>query len=123
MPRFTQTGLAAALLSSAALLSACDQAHSVHASAPPGTVAAQVQPVPDKPLFNEPIVKSHDVLPHAKADTQEPLPPAVALASATAPSASATPTDAQGGGVNPAAGMGAAITDSKGAQHEADGKP
>ena len=105
------------------LLTACDQSHSVHTVAPAGTVAASLQPLPDKPLFDAPIVKSHDVLPPAKADIREPLPAAVPLpqAAAAAPS-SAAAGDAHGGAVNPAAGMAAAVTDSKGESHDASGK-
>ena len=104
------------------LLSACDQAQRPTPKA--GTVAAAWQPLPDKPLFSDPIVKDHDVLPAAKADTKTPLPPAVPLVSATAaaPAPAAATADAQGGGVNPAAGMAAAVTDSKGAQNAGDGK-
>ncbi|MEG0146400.1 MAG: hypothetical protein RR739_10100, partial [Clostridia bacterium] len=86
---------------------------------PAGTVAASLQVRPDKPLFDAPIVKSHDVLPPAKADTRTPLPPAAPLPQATAVAPSTTAgTDAQGGAVNPAAGMAAAVTDSKGEQHD-----
>ena len=120
MPRIAIYVLTAALGS--ALLSACDNQHSVHAAAPAGTVAASLQPRPDKPLFGAPIIKDHDVLPPAKADTKIPLPPAVPLASvqaaAAAPSTAAPPT----GAVNPAAGMAAPVTDSKGAAQDADGK-
>ena len=106
-----------------AFLTGCDASHSVHAAAPAGTVAASLQARPDKPLFDAPIVKSHDVLPPAKADTRTPLPPAAPLPQATAVAPSTTAgTDAQGGAVNPAAGMAAAVTDSKGEQHDADGK-
>ena len=52
------------------LLSACDQAQRPTPKA--GTVAAAWQPLPDKPLFSDPIVKDHDVLPAAKADTKTP---------------------------------------------------
>ena len=105
------------------LITGCDQPHSVHSAAPAGTVAASLQARPDKPLFDAPIVKSHDVLPPAKADIKAPLPAAVPLptAAAAAPSATAG-ADAQGGAVNPAAGMAAAVTDSKGSQHDANGK-
>ena len=106
-----------------ALLTGCDQPFSAHNPAPTGTVAASLQPRPDKPLFAAPIVKSHDVLPLAKADTRTPLPPAAPLPQATAVAPSATAgADAQGGAVNPAAGMAAAVTDSKGEPHNATGK-
>ena len=121
---FIQSRLAplACTVLAAGLLSACDQAQRPTPKA--GTVAAAWQPLPDKPLFSDPIVKDHDVLPAAKADTKTPLPPAVPLASAAvaAPAPAAATADAQGGGVNPAAGMAAAVTDSKGAQSAGDGK-
>ena len=47
----------------------------------------------------------------------------IVLASADDPKTSNGGATAEGGSVNPSAGMGAVITDSKGAQHEADGKP
>ena len=113
----------ALVMGATAFLTGCDASHSVHAAAPAGTVAASLQARPDKPLFDAPIVKSHDVLPPAKADIKAPLPAAVPLptAAAAAPSATAG-ADAQGGAVNPAAGMAAAVTDSKGSQHDANGK-
>ncbi len=123
MPRFATAVFTAATLTSAALLSACDKQPPIRSSAAPkDTVAAQLQPVPDKPLFGAPIVKAHDVLPPAKADTKLPLPPAAPLASAQAATPSTGGGSADGGGVNPAAGMAAAVTDSKGGQHDADGK-
>jgi hypothetical protein len=111
------------VLGSTTWLAGCDQQTAMRSAPPAGTVAASVQPMPDQPLFGASIVKSHDVLPHAKADTHIPLPPAAPLPQATAitPSSSAG-TEPQGGGVNPAAGMAAGMTDSKGAQHDADGK-
>lgn len=123
MQGLTTTAFTATILASAALLSACDQQPPIRSSAAPkDTVAAQLQPMPDKPLFGAPIIKAHDVLPPAKADTKIPLPAAVPLASAQAAAPSAGGGTAEGGGVNPAAGMAATVTDSKGAAHDADGK-
>lgn len=123
MPRFSTTVFTAATLASAALLSACDKQPPIRSSAAPkDTVAAQLQPVPEKPLFGAAIIKAHDVLPPAKADTKIPLPAAVPLPSAQAATPSTGGGSTDGGGVNPAAGMAAAVTDSKGAQHDGDGK-
>ena len=117
-----RTALALAM-GAIAFLTGCDQPHSVHGVAPAGTVAANIQAQPDKPMFDAPIVKSHDVLPLAKADTKEPLPPAAPLPQATAVAPGVTAdTSTQGGAVNPAAGMAASVTDSKGAAHDGDGK-
>lgn len=77
------------------------------------------QPPPSRPLLGEPIVTAEQVLPHARADRREPLPPAVPLPSAQA--TDAAPANAPGaseGGVNPAAGQAAAITDGQGSKHE-----
>lgn len=109
-------------MGAATMLAACDASHSVHSAAPAGTVAANYQPRPSKPLFDTPIIASRDVLPAAKADSKEPLPPATPLPSPAAAAPSAGAGDAEGGGVNPAAGMAAAVTDSQGAAHDADGK-
>ncbi len=112
MPRFATAVFTSATLASAALLSACDKQPPIRSSAAPkDTVAAQLQPVPDKPLFSAAIVKAHDV-----------LPPAAPLASAQAAAPATGGGSADSGGVNPAAGMAAAVTDSKGGQHDADGK-
>lgn len=118
----TRLAALAAVVATASLLSACDERPGPMKPIS-GTVAASRQPLPDKPLFNAPIVDTHSVLPHAKADKHDPLPPAVPLASADDPKTSNGGTTAESGSVNPSAGMGAVITDSKGAQHEADGKP
>ncbi len=117
-----RTAFALAICSTA-LLAGCDSSHSVHNAPPEGTVAANRQPVPQQPLFGAPIVKGHDVLPHAKADPHEPLPAAAPLPSATAAAEGNAPgPNDKGGSVNPAAGMGATVTDSKGSQHDGDGK-
>lgn len=79
------------------------------------------QPPPNKPLLgSSDYLRSRDVLPLAKADTREPLPaavplpPPVAAQDVIAPQAStAEPSEAQGG-VTPAAGMAAVITNAQG---------
>ena len=125
-----------ALAASALLLAACtDEAGHAKNTFPMSQVVRFDQPVPSKPLFADPIITLHDVLPKAAADSKEPLPPAVPLPAVTAAAAAAIPdikpgapgTDSgavinvspenKGGGVNPAAGQAAAITDSQGAQH------
>ena len=96
------------------------------------------QPPPSKPLWNDPIVTLHDVLPKPAADSPQPLPAAVALPVAAASAAAAIPDagpatpgsppqvsaspENKDGGVNPAAGQAAAITDSQGAQHSQGAK-
>ena len=111
--------LALALVFCAATLTACDK-QSTTTPKLEGTVAGAMQAMPDKPLFNAPIVKGHDVLPQPKASTNQPLPAAVALPSATAAITSTATASPEGGAVNPAAGMAAAVTDSQGAQHNAN---
>lgn len=125
-----------ALAASTLLLAACnDEIVRTKDTFPMSEVARFDQPVPSKPLFADPIIKRHDVLPKAAADSKEPLPAAVPLPAATASAADAieqvrpgaTGSDSgavinvspenKGGGVNPAAGQAAAITDSQGAQH------
>lgn len=77
------------------------------------------QPPPSRPLFADPVITAEQVLPHAKSDIREPLPPAVPLASATATDqAPAHAPGAQEGAVNPAAGQAAAIVDGQGSRHE-----
>nr|WP_174862842.1 hypothetical protein [Comamonas jiangduensis] len=64
------------------------------------------QPPPRKPLLgSDNYLRSHDVLPVAKADIREPLPPAVPLPAATAQQevlqpqdSTAQPSEEQGGG-------------------------
>jgi hypothetical protein len=88
------------------------------------------QPIPKKPLFgSNDYVRSHDVLPPAKADVREPLPAAVALPVAMAnievvqPQASTAQSSQEQGGVTPAAGMAAVITNAQGdgEKHKLDG--
>ena len=124
MPALRSTVLCLSVVGTSLALTACDQQHAVHTTAMAGTVAANRQPLPDKSVLGAPIITSQDVLPHAKPDTHEPLPAATPLASASVPLQHDTQSldQPQTGGVNPAAGMGAVIIDSKGAQHDADGK-
>ena len=67
----------------AALLSGCDQQHSVHQGPPAGTVAADRQPMPQKPLFANPVIATHDVIPHGRSKPYDPLPAAVPLPGAS----------------------------------------
>lgn len=112
--------LAAALAAAAALLAGCGQEASASRDGfPLAEVHRSNQPPPSKPLLSDPIVTAEQVLPHAKADVHEPLPPAVPLPSAQA--VADAPANAPGageGGVNPAAGQAAAITDGQGSKHE-----
>lgn len=111
---------ALALVAAAALLAGCGQETAASRDGfPLAEVHRSNQPPPSKPLLGEPIVTAAQVLPHAKADVHEPLPPAVPLPSATAVAdAPANAPGANEGGVNPAAGQAAAISDGQGAKHE-----
>ncbi|MGE6210355.1 hypothetical protein [Comamonas aquatica] len=123
---------AAAAVTALALLAGCDQSGpQMRADTFPMGQAAQFdQPPPDKPLFgSSDYLRAHDVLPHAKADIREPLPPAVPLPAMAAaqpvvqPQASTAEPGAQQGGVTPAAGMAAGITNAQGdgEKHKLDG--
>ena len=88
------------------------------------------QPPPSKPLFGSTnYLRSHDVLPVAKADIREPLPPAVPLSAQIESIEVIQPqsTDSEAfkgqGGVTPAAGMAAVITGAQGdgEKHKLDG--
>ena len=73
---------AAAAVTALALLAGCDQSGpQMRADTfPMGQAARFDQPPPDKPLFgSSDYLREHDVLPPAKADIREPLPPAVPL--------------------------------------------
>lgn len=112
--------LAAALAAATALLAGCGQdAAASRDGFPLAQVHRSNQPLPSKPLLGEPIVTAEQVLPHAKADVHEPLPPAVPLPSAKAVDEAPANTPGAGeGAVNPAAGQAAAIIDGQGAKHE-----
>lgn len=127
-----------ALMAAAVLLSACQQDGHPHAHKPkfpledgdpiiradtfPMADASRFdQSYPDKPLFGSTnYLRSKDVLPPAKADIREPLPPAVPLPVAQAnigviqPQASTAEPAEEQGGVTPAAGMAAVITNAQG---------
>lgn len=103
----------------AVMLTACSpQAADVHAANafPMGVPDRFDQPAPAKPLFADPIVAAHSVLPQAKVEVREPLPPQAALPQAAnieaAPANTGNPE--AGGAVNPAAGQAAAISDGQG---------
>ena len=137
MPHLAHRWCSLTLVAAAALLlSACsDGVIQTKNTFPMSQVARFDQPAPTKPMFADPVIALHDVLPHAAAASNEPLPAAVPLPAVTAAAAAAIPdvkpgapgTDSgavmnaspenKGGGVNPAAGQAAAITDSQGAQH------
>ena len=99
-------------------LSACSPATDAHAghAFPMGEIAKFDQPPPQKPLFADPVVTAHSVLPQAKPDIRTPLPPLAPLPQATrteaAPKNTGDPDS--GGAVNPAAGQAAAISDGQG---------
>ena len=103
----------------AALLAACSPQPDAHAgnAFPMAAPTHFDQPIPSKPLFGDPIVTDHSVLPPSKPDAlRAPLPPLAALPQATATEAapkSEGPRD-EGGAVNPAAGQAAAISDGQG---------
>lgn len=101
-----------------ALLAACSPQADAHArnAFPMGVPDRFDQPYPSKPLFSDPIVTAHSVLPQAKAQQPQALPPQAALPQAThieaAPANTGDPQ--KDGAVNPAAGQAAAISDGQG---------
>lgn len=122
--------LSGAAVTALALLAACDQSGpQMRADTfPMGQAARFDQPPPSKPLLgSSDYLRSHDVLPVAKADIREPLPPAVPLpvqnAEVIQPQASTAQSSQEQGGVTPAAGMAAVITNAQGdgEQHKLDG--
>lgn len=124
--------VSAALAGAAALLAGCqDSDPQMRADTfPMGQADKFDQPPPRKPLLgSDNYLRSHDVLPVAKADIREPLPPAVPLPAATAQQEVLQPQDStaqpseEQGGVTPAAGMAAVITNAQGdgEQHKLDG--
>lgn len=124
--------LGAAAVCSLLWLAGCEESNEVvRANAFPMGVADRFdQPPPTQPLFgSNDYLRSQDVLPPAKADIREPLPPAVPLPVAIASievvqtqASTAQPAEEQGG-VTPAAGMAAVITNAQGdgEQHQLDG--
>jgi hypothetical protein len=106
-------GMAAACLG---LLAGCtDDAVSQREGFAMAEVPRFNQPPPARPLLGEPVITAEQVLPHAKADPHDPLPAAVPLpAKASEPSGNADTNKQDEGGVNPAAGQAAAITDGQG---------
>lgn len=123
---------AAATVTALALLAGCEPSGpQMRADTfPLGQAARFDQPPPDKPLFgSSDYLREHDILPPAKADVREPLPPAVPLPAMVAaqpvvqPQASTAESGAQQGGVTPAAGMAAGITNAQGdgEKHQLDG--
>lgn len=105
------------------VLAACDASERFNspmassAAFPMSETRVAAHPRPTQPLFKDPITTTHAVLPVAKADVHEPLPPAVPLPAATlaqADSGVGETNTTDRGGVNPAAGQAAAITDGQG---------
>lgn len=115
-PRFLPLSLSLAL--AAGMLAGCNAEGDPYAghAFPMAAPTPFNQPIPTKPLWGDPIVTAHSVLPPAKPDVREPLPPLAPLPQAThievAPK-SEGPRD-EGGAVNPAAGQAAAISDGQG---------
>src|SRR5258708_513010 len=89
---------------------------STRAGFPMAEVPRFNQPPPAKPLLGQPGIMAEQAMPHAKEDPHEPLPPAPPLpAKASEPAAGAGATTKEhAGGVNPAAGQAAAISDGQG---------
>lgn len=115
-----------------ALLAGCDDGgREIRAKAAPiGQAGSFEQSPPAKPLFgSDDYVRDQDVMPVAKNSPSEPLPAAVPLPAATADQAVIAPHDPAGepadeqGGVTPAAGMAAVITNAQGdgEEHKLDG--
>ncbi|WP_284336977.1 hypothetical protein [Comamonas sp. NoAH] len=113
----------AAAVSVMALLSACqDEGPILRADTfPMGQADRFDQPAPKKPLLgSDSYLRSQDVLPVAKADIREPLPAGVPLPDPVAnleviqPQASTAEPSEEQGGVTPAAGMAAVITNAQG---------
>lgn len=116
-------------------LVACDsktpESHQVRSDAfPMGEAHASNQPPPQQPLLGKDYVRAHEVLPLAKADVREPLPPAVPLPQPDVQhivqegvAQSNGESGAQQGGSNPASGMAAGITNAQGdgEKHQLDG--
>lgn len=106
-----------------ALLSACqDEGPILRADTfPMAQIERFDQPPPKQPLLgSDSYLRSQDVLPVAKADIREPLPAGVALPAPVAnqeviqPQASTAEPAEEQGGVTPAAGMAAVITNAQG---------
>ena len=117
---------AAAAVTALALLAGCDQSGPQMRgdTCPMGQAARLGQPPPDKPLFgSSDYLRAHDVLPPAKVDIREPLPAMAAAQPVVQPQASTAEPGAQQGGVTPAAGMAAGITNAQGdgEKHKLDG--
>ena len=115
-----------------AVLTGCDQSGpQMRADTfPMASIDRFDQPPPSKPLLGSTnYLRSHDVLPVAKADIREPLPPAVPLPvqvesiEVIQPQPSGPEASKGQGGVTPAAGMAAVITGAQGdgEKHKLDG--
>lgn len=122
----------AAAVSVLALLAGCEKAGpQMRADTfPMGQADRFDQAPPKQPVLGAATyLRSHEVLPVAKADIREPLPTAVPLPPVTssqeviAPQASTAEPAEEQGGVTPAAGMAAVITNAQGdgEAHKLDG--
>lgn len=116
-------GMGVMALASLMLMAGCDEPTVIVRADtfPMGYADRFEQPAPRQPLFgSNDYLRSRDVLPSAKADVREPLPPAVPLPVAMAgidvvqPQASTSESSQEQGGVTPAAGMAAVITNAQG---------
>ena len=104
------------------VLAGCDSGVQSHANAFPMSERPKFdQPMPSMPLLgSDKYMRAHDVLPSAKADTHEPLPPAVPLPARLAqqevvqPTGNTMETVEKQGGSSPAAGMAAGVTSAQG---------
>lgn len=115
--------LSAAALTSLLLMAGCNESPVIVRADtfPMGFADRFEQPPASKPLFgSSDYLRSRDVLPQAKVELREPLPPAVPLPVAVAkidvvqPQASTAQPSENQGGVTPAAGMAAVITNAQG---------
>lgn len=112
-----------AAITSMLLITGCDESTVIVRADtfPMGHADRFDQASPTKPLFGSTdYLRSPDVLPQAKNETHEPLPEAVPLPVAVAnievvqPQASTAQSSQEQGGVTPAAGMAAVITNAQG---------
>ena len=115
-------GIWSAVATALLVVAGCDSGSQSHANAfPMGELPQFDQPKPSKPLFgSDNYMRAKDVLPSAKVEVREPLPPAVplptrlALGNVVQPTMNAGEAAEKQGGVTPAAGMAAGVTGAQG---------
>lgn len=116
-------GWSAAAITSLLLMTGCDESTVIVRADtfPMGYADRFDQAPPSKPLLgSSSYLRSRDVLPQAKSEVREPLPAAVPLPVAVTaidvmqPQASTAESSQEQGGVTPAAGMAAVITNAQG---------